>query len=130
MRLKDLTEGFDHTPLTYNLQHTLPPTTVVPELDSGNNFPQYRFMNLMAAANAIKNGEVEYKPLVHWADSLSVVNYTKEEADIIALAAKIAGFEIKHISTTKSQEPKWVQKQSPVAKFKMSESSLFEQRKE
>ena len=124
MKLSDLFEAdFGNAKLAPNIEATLPPVIVIPELNSGNNYPQYRFNTIMAAARAIQAGEVKFKELVPWAASQSVVAYTPQDVETVRMAARLAGLSIDEINSTPSQEPDWVNTVSPVMKFKMSESA-------
>jgi hypothetical protein len=118
----DLFEDFPTKTVTSADKNILPQVVVVPELNSGNNYPQYRFMTIMAAARAVEKGEVPYKKLVPWASALAVCGYAPEEVETAIMAAKQSGFAIDTISNTKSHEPDWVNTTSPVMKFQMSES--------
>jgi len=117
-----LLEAFGSRKLSGNIEATLPPVIVVPELNSGNNYPQYRFMTLMASIRAIKNGDVPYRALQPWSNSLAVVGYTPEDIETIKMAAAEAGFAIDEINNSVSHEPDWVNTTSPVMKFKMLEA--------
>jgi len=118
----DLYEDFQQKKLSPNIEKTLPPIVVVPELNSGNNYPQYRFMTMLAAVKAIEAGEIDYPKLVPWTSSLAVVGYTKEEVEIVKKAAELSGFAVNTMNDSPSEEPDWVQTTSPVAVFNMTES--------
>ena len=118
-----LLEAFGNQRLSKNIEATLPPVIVIPELNSGNNYPQYRFMTLMASIRAIKNGDVPYRKLQPWASSLAVVGYTPEDIETIKMAAAEAGFAIDEINDSPSHEPDWVNTKSPVMKFRMLEAA-------
>ena len=122
MRYKDLLEDFKLGKLSTNKGKTLPPVVVFPELNSGNNYPQYRFMTMMAAIRAINKGEVPNTELVPWATALSVTGYTKEEIETALMAAKATGFTPDMMQAKPSEEPDWVNKTSTVMKFNMTES--------
>jgi hypothetical protein len=53
-----------------------------------------------------------------WNETTSVVCYTPAEEEIVKTANKHMGVNAKKISRTPSKEPKWVNKTSPVAKFR------------
>jgi hypothetical protein len=118
----DLFEDFPTKEVSRAERNTLPQVVVMPELNSGNNYPQYRFMTIMAAARAVEKGEVPYKKLVPWASAMAVAGYAPEEVETAILAAKQSGFAVDTITDTKSHEPDWVNTTSPVMKFKMDES--------
>jgi len=118
-----LLEAFGKQKLSTDIQDTLPPVIVIPELNSGNNYPQYRFMTVMASIRAIKDGDVPYRKLQPWSNSLAVVGYTPEDIETIRMAAAEAGFAIDEINSSISHEPDWVNTVSPVMKFKMLEAA-------
>jgi len=121
MRYRDLLEDFKVGKLPQNKERTLPPVVVFPELNSGNNYPQYRFMTMMAAIRAIRAGEVPDAELVPWASSLSVTGYTEEEIETALMAAKATGFVPNMMQVNPSEEPEWVNKTSTVMPFSMTE---------
>lgn len=118
----DLFEDFPTKSVTTTLNDTLPQIVIMPELTSSNNYPQYRFMTIMAAARAVEKGEVPYKKLVPWATAMAVAGYAPSEVETALLAAKQSGIEVQIMTNTKSHEPEWVNTASPVMKFKMDES--------
>ena len=118
-----LLEAFGNQKLRPDIEATLPPVIVIPELNSGNNYPQYRFMTLMAGIRAIKDGDVPYRKLQPWSNSLAVVGYTPEDIETIRMAAAEAGFAIDEINSSPSHEPDWVNTTSPVMKFRMLEAA-------
>ena len=118
-----LLEAFGNQKLSTDIQDTLPPVIVIPELNSGNNYPQYRFMTVMASIRAIKDGDVPYRKLQPWSNSLAVVGYTPEDIETIRMAAAEAGFAIDEVNSSPSREPDWVNTASPVMKFKMLEAA-------
>lgn len=123
MRLIDLFEQeFGTAKLSKNQERVLPPILVLPALNSGNNYPQYRFNTIMAAARAIKAGEVPFKALVPWASAMSITAYVPEEMETVRIAAKLAGLEVDDINDSPSMEPDWVNTVSPVANIPMTES--------
>ena len=118
-----LLEAFGNQKISSDIQDTLPPVIVIPELNSGNNYPQYRFMTVMASIRAIKAGQVPYRKLQPWSNSLAVVGYTPEDIETIRMAAAEAGFAIDEVNHTPSREPQWVNTQSPVAQLPMMEAA-------
>jgi len=115
MKLTDLMEQYPVSTFEPDLEHTLPPVIELPELDNSNNYQQYRFQSYMAAARAVENGEVPFKPIVPWEQYLTVVGYTPQEVETVMLAAKQSGMKVRMLNTSKSTEPEWVNKKSPVA---------------
>lgn len=115
MRLSDLFEQYKSTHLASDYEATLPPVVELPQLDNSNSYRQYRFQTYMAAARAVANGDVPFRPVVPWEEYLTVIGYTPEELETVRLAAKQSGIEMKMLNTSKSHEPEWVNKKSPVA---------------
>ena len=122
MRLFDLFEQYPSQNIRDDVEATLPPVLEVPELDNSNSYRQYRFQSYMAAARAVENGDVPFSAVTPWEQYLAVVGYTDAEIETAKLAARQAGIQIKMLNTSKSHEPDWVNKVSPVANIPMTES--------
>lgn len=121
MRLRDLLEA--STPsLEPNVESTIPPTMVLPELINSDTYKQYRYVVALAAAQAVANGEVEFDAQSTWNESLAALAYTPQELEIIQLANKMMGVEGVMVSKSKSHEPHDTHSVSPVMKFNMTES--------
>ena len=95
----------------------MPPTMVIPELQNNDSYTQYRYLMALAAAEAIKRGEVAMDQESAWNENTSVVCYAPEELEIVNLANKMMGVTGKKISSTPSQEPKNINVTSPVRRF-------------
>lgn len=121
MRLRDLLET--STPgLEPDIEDTLPPTMIMPELINSDTYRQYRYVVALAAAGAVAKGEVEFDPNSTWNESLSALAYTPQELEIIQLANKMMGVKGIMVSKSKSHEPDHVHAVSPVMPFNMTES--------
>ena len=121
MRLIDLLQETElkAATLRHDLTRTLPPTSVMPTLMNSNGYTQYRHMMAMGAAIAVKNGDVDFSPESAMNQLETVVCYTPEEEEILDLTNKMMGIPGKmKIASTPSEEPEWVQKESPVRPFK------------
>jgi hypothetical protein len=115
MRLYDLLEQeFKSAETPSRLRNTLPPMVILPELVNSNGYPQYRHGLALATALAVENGEVEYDQQSMWNQSETVICYTPQERDILEKANKLMGVKGKPITSSRSCEPDWVNKKSPV----------------
>jgi len=103
--------------LQSGIVHALPDTQVFPELKNTDPYTQYRFGLAVAAAGAVKAGETTYNKESAFGEDLTMVARGPEEKEIIELAKRLygAGATSKQVSTTKSEESKDVNKNSPVA---------------
>lgn len=118
MKLSDLFEDLNPVPLHSDLASTLPPTFIMPQLQNTDTYVQYRYLIALSAAEALKKGEITMDQESTWNENTSVICYTPEEEEIVKIANKHMGVNAKKVSRTKSQEPTWVNKKSPVATFK------------
>lgn len=118
MKLADLFEQLHPVPLRKDLTSTLPPAVTIPELQNNDTYAQYRYLVALATAEAIDRGEIEMAQASPWNENTSVVCYTPQEEVIVKKANKHMGVSSKSLSKTSSQEPNWVNKSSPVAKFR------------
>ena len=121
MRLRDLLEA-SIPGLEPNVENTMTPTMVLPELINSDTYKQYRYVVALAAAGAVAKGEVEFDSQSSWNESLAALAYTPEELEIINLANKMMGVEGVMLSKSKSHEPDDTHIVSPVMKFNMTES--------
>jgi hypothetical protein len=119
MRVKELLEHMtEGPPLRKDLQHTLSPTYIMPKLKNHDTYSQYRHNIALAAALAVKRGESNYHEASTFNQNQTTVCYTPQEKEILDLANDMVQVYDKKVSGTPSQEPDWVQKTSPVARFK------------
>lgn len=121
MRLRDLLET-SIPGLEPDVENTIPPTMVLPELINSDTYKQYRYVVALAAAQAVANGEVEFDAQSTWNESLAALAYTPQELEIIQLANKMMGVDGVMVSKSKSHEPDDTHSVSPVMKFNMTES--------
>jgi phosphopantetheine adenylyltransferase len=121
MRLIDLFEEFGSAKIDSDMEATLPPVLIMPELDNSNSYKQYRFMSDMAAARAVAAGEVPFRKIVPWSQYLTVVGYTPEEMETVRLAGEQANMRVELINPSTSREPSWINTKSTVMPFHMSE---------
>lgn len=91
--------------------YTLPATYVLPKLPNSDAYTQYRMGLQLAAA-----GPDYYHPDADnaWGQNMAVVAYSTAEEEILKSALKINHEPAQLISTAKSEEPKGINKVSPV----------------
>lgn len=111
-----LTDLFEQTELSYDVQNTLPPTFVIPKLQSSDAYMQYRHSVAMAAARSQQGDKAKKESA--WGENQAVICYSDAEIETLEMANKIMGVESKVLSSSKSTENKSVNKVSPVRKFK------------
>lgn len=118
MRWKDLKENINGNapPLPIEIESTLPPTYVMPELQNNDTYKQYRYLLALAAAQAHENGDIKFQSQSSWNENTSVVCYTPEEQRIVELANKLMGVHGYNIVNSHSHEAPDVNTRSPVAK--------------
>lgn len=110
--------GGTSTPLPARVTGPLPGTFVQKELRNTDPYMQYRYGMAVAAAMALKNGDLDatqYEQESEFAENLTQVAFTQEEEEIIRLASKLMGVTPKKISDSESTESKAVNTVSPVA---------------
>lgn len=92
--------------------YTLPATYVLPNLPNQDPYLQYRMGLHLAAA-----GPDMYKPAADspWGENMAVTAYSSGEEEILKYALKQSGQTAEMITTAKSEEPKIINKTSPVA---------------
>ena len=91
---------------------TLPATFVLPKLANQDPYLQYR-MGLVLASSGPDQQLPE--PSSPWGENMAVVTYSDADREILQTALKITGQPSAAITTAKSQEPKHINKSSPVA---------------
>jgi hypothetical protein len=92
--------------------YTLPATYVLPKLPNQDPYLQYRMGLQLAAA-----GPDMYRPAPDspWGENMVVTAYSSGEEEILKYALKQAHQPAEMITTSKSEEPKGINKTSPVA---------------
>lgn len=91
--------------------YTLPATYVLPKLPNQDPYLQYR-MGLQLASS----GPDMYSPDADspWGENMAIVAYSSGEEEILSAALKATGQPSEIITTSKSEEPKSINKTSPV----------------
>ena len=104
--------------LTDDARYSLPGAFVLPGLQNSDAYKQYRYGLALASAAAEREGHDKepFERASPWAENLAVIGYTSHEEEIIRLAAKMMGVDVKEIAPAQSQECPDVNKASPVAK--------------
>ena len=124
MRLIDLFEGgFPTGKIRNSVKDTLPIIGVIPEIDNGNLYLNYRFGVTLASALSVANGEHAYSKQIPWHTQQTVAPYTQQELEIVKLACAQSGFTLDMLHDEVSREPDWVNTTSPVMKFRMLEAA-------
>lgn len=93
-------------------RHTLPATYILPKLPNQDPYLQYRMGLQLAAA-----GPDMYQPAPDspWGENMAITAYSSGDEAILQYALKQAGQPSEMITTAKSEEPKVINKTSPVA---------------
>lgn len=108
-------------PLPSRVTDPLPGAYVQKNLRNTDPYLQYRYGLAVAAARAIKNGELSpeaFQQETEWAENLTQIGFVPEDEETVALASKMMGITPRKITKTKSSETDAVNKTSPVAKKK------------
>ena len=114
----------EYTGLSADINAALPGVWVQRELRNTDPYMQYRYGLAMAAARADAAGHVKFEQESAWAENLTIVGYTPEDAEVVALADKLMGVTATRIADDASRESTEVQKQSvtkdrgPIRKLK------------
>lgn len=99
----------------------LPGVYVQQQLRNTDPYMQYRYGMAVAAARAVKNGDLpksSYDVESPFAENLTQVMYAPEDEETIKLASKLMGVTPTKITDTASHEPRDTSSASPVAKSK------------
>ena len=93
-------------------KHTLPATYILPKLPNQDPYLQYRMGLQLAAA-----GPDMYQPAPDspWGENMAVTAYSSGDEEILKYALKQSNQPSEMITTNKSEEPKGINKTSPVA---------------
>ena len=117
MRLIDLLEG-TREKIRSDITNALPPTNIIP-VENSDSYRQYRYNVALAAARAMDEEHIDtMKPEGPFGEFQTVVCYTAEDSETVDLANRIFGYKSIKIASTKSSEPSYVNKSSPVRQFK------------
>jgi hypothetical protein len=101
--------------LNADVDAALPGVWVQRQLRNTDPYMQYRYGLAMAAARADAAGHVEFEQESPWAENLTIVGYTPEDADVVRLADKLMGVTATRIADDSSKESKDTNNASPVA---------------
>jgi hypothetical protein len=104
--------------LSSDVNAALPGVWVQRQLRNTDPYMQYRYGLAMAAARAVAAGEVKFHQESSWAENLTIVGYTPEDEQVIALADKLMGVNGTRIADSKIYESDTSNIASPVAKIK------------
>jgi hypothetical protein len=106
------------TSLNADVDSALPGVWVQHQLRNTDPYLQYRYGLAMAAARADAAGHVDFEQESPWAENLTIVGYTPEDAEVVKLADKLMGVKATRIADDSSKEAKDTMAVSPVAKTK------------
>lgn len=105
-------------PVSKGKDAALPGVFVQKDLRNTDPYMQYRYGLAVAAARAVKNGDIDFNQESAWAENLTQVMYAPEDEETIKMASKLMGVRPTKITDNASHEPDFVETQSPVAKPK------------
>lgn len=92
--------------------YTLPATYVLPKLPNQDAYLQYRMGLVLASSGP---GQAMPEPESPWGENMVISAYSTGEEEILKTALGIAHQTAEMITTAKSEEPKGINKTSPVA---------------
>jgi hypothetical protein len=108
----------EFTSLSADIDAALPGVWVQRQLRNTDPYMQYRYGLAMAAARADASGEVKFNQESPWAENLTIVGFTPEDAETVKLADKMMGVTATRIADDASRESQDTNKASAVAKPK------------
>lgn len=117
MKLIDLLENGTSYKIRADIQNSLPPTFVIPELQNSDAYRQYRHSVALAAARSTKDSNNHVDSEVAWGQDQSVICYTPEDIETLEIANKLMGVTSVPLTNTASKELNTRQTVSPVRKF-------------
>lgn len=103
-----------YTSLNVDVDAALPGVWVQRQLRNTDPYMQYRYGLALAAARADAAGYVGFEQESPWAENLTIVGYTPEDAEVVALADKLMGVTATRIADDASRESPDVYKKSIV----------------
>lgn len=118
MKLSDLLVEWQRPTMRQDLESTMSPTIAMPSLQNNDGYHQYRYNLALASARAAENNEIALDQESAWSEDQTVVCYTPQEAETVALANKLFNISSKTLVKSSSREPNFVNTQSPVRSFK------------
>jgi len=104
-----------YTSLDADVDAALPGVWVQRQLRNTDPYMQYRYGIAIAAARADAAGHVEFEQESPWAENLTIIGYTPEDAEVVKMADKLMGVNATRIADDSSREPKDTNNTSPVA---------------
>ena len=107
--------------LPARVTNPLPSVFIQKQLRNTDPYMQYRYGLAVAAARALKNGDIqnsEFEQESEWAENLTQVGFVLEDDETLALARKLMGVTPSKIANSKSFETPNTNTTSPVAKKK------------
>lgn len=107
--------------LDKDVDAALPGVWVQRQLRNTDPYMQYRYGVAIAAARADAAGHVEFEQESPWAENLTIVGFTPEDAEVVKMADKLMGVTATRIADDASKEPTDTSSQSPVAKAKRNQ---------
>jgi len=110
--------------LNADVDAALPGVWVQRQLRNTDPYMQYRYGIALAAARADEAGHIEFEQESPWAENLTIVGYTPEDADVVKLADKLMGVSATRIADDASREFSGANTQSPVAKVKRNKYGI------
>jgi hypothetical protein len=102
----------------------LPGVWVQRQLRNTDPYMQYRYGLALAAARAEATGDVSFEQESGWAENLTIIGYTPEDAELIKMADKLMGVKATQVADHKSREAKGTMSQSPVANVKRNKYGI------
>ena len=96
----------------------LPGVWVQRQLRNTDPYMQYRYGLALAAARADAAGHIDFEQESGWAENLTIVGFTPEDADVVRAADKLMGVTGTRVADDKSREFAGAHTQSPVANIK------------
>jgi hypothetical protein len=102
----------------------LPGVWLQRQLRNTDPYMQYRYGLALAAARADAAGHVDFEQESGWAENLTIVGFTPEDADVVRAADKLMGVKGTQVADHKSREAKGTSTQSVVAKAKRNKYGI------
>lgn len=110
--------------LTADVDAALPGVWVQRQLRNTDPYMQYRYGLALAAARADAAGHVDFEQESPWAENLTIVGYTPEDAEVVKMADKLMGVKGTRIADDASRESKDTMAVSPVANTKRNKYGI------
>jgi hypothetical protein len=102
----------------------LPGVWLQRQLRNTDPYMQYRYGLALAAARADAAGHVDFEQESGWAENLTIVGFTPEDAEVVKMADKLMGVHGTRVADDKSREAKGTSTQSVVAKPKRNKYGI------